>query len=362
MKIISVFGTRPEAVKMAPVVAELRRHSQIESKVLVTAQHRDMLDQVLDIFNIVPDWDLNVMQDNQTPTDVAAEVLKRIQPILRDEKPDWILVQGDTTTVLAASLAAFYNRVKVGHVEAGLRTYDRNNPFPEEMNRVLADQLSDLHFAPTETSKQALLKEAIPPERIHVTGNTVIDALRVIVARSPNGALPDYPKYKKLVLVTAHRRENFGQPFANMLAALKQIADREDVHLIYPVHPNPNVRGPAHEVLGAHPHVTLLPPMDYLGFAHLLGKAHLILTDSGGIQEEAPGLGVPVLVMRNVTERPEAVAAGTAILVGTETEVIYRAAARLLDDPAAHQAMARAVNPFGDGHSAERIVNILLKS
>jgi UDP-N-acetylglucosamine 2-epimerase (non-hydrolysing) len=360
MKVISVFGTRPEAVKMAPVVAELRKHSQIISKVLVTAQHRDMLDQVLEIFGITPDYDLNVMQDNQTPTDVAAEVLKRLQPILRDEKPDWILVQGDTTTVLAASLAAFYNRVKVGHVEAGLRTYDRNNPFPEEMNRVLADQLSDLHFAPTETSKQALLKEAIPAERIHVTGNTVIDALRVIVTRPVNGAMPIYPADKRLVLVTAHRRENFGEPFANMLAALKQIADRPDVHLIYPVHPNPNVRGPAYDVLGEHPHVSLLPPMDYLTFTHLLGKAHLILTDSGGIQEEAPGLGVPVLVMRNVTERPEAVAAGTARLVGTETDTITREAARLLDDPAVHQAMARAVNPFGDGHAAERIVSILL--
>lgn len=360
MKVISVFGTRPEAVKMAPVVAELRKHSNVESKVLVTAQHRDMLDQVLDIFGITPDFDLDVMQEDQTPTDVAAEVLKRIQPILRDEQPDWILVQGDTTTVLAASLAAFYNRVRVGHVEAGLRTYDRHNPFPEEINRVLADQLSDLHFAPTETARAALLKEAIPPERVHVTGNTVIDALRVIVARPANGSLPTYPANKRLVLVTAHRRENFGQPFANMLAALKGIADRGDVHLLYPVHPNPNVRGPAYEVLGHHPHVTLLPPMDYLAFAHLMAKAHLILTDSGGIQEEAPGLGVPVLVMRAVTERPEAVAAGTAKLVGTDTQVIFSEAAKLLDDPAAHAAMAKAVNPFGDGHAAERIVSILL--
>ncbi len=347
---------------MAPVVAELKKHAWVESKVLVTAQHRDMLDQVLEIFGITPDYDLDVMQDNQTPTDVAAEVLRLIQPILQDEKPDWILVQGDTTTVLAASLAAFYNRVKVGHVEAGLRTHDRHNPFPEEINRVLADQLSDLHFAPTETSKRALLQEAISPERIHVTGNTVIDALRVIVSRPSNGALPEYPTDKRLILVTAHRRENFGEPFANVLAALKQIADRGDVHLIYPVHPNPNVRVPAYEVLGHHAHVTLLAPMDYLAFAHLMGKAHLILTDSGGVQEEAPGLGVPVLVMRAVTERPEAVEAGTAKLVGTNTEVIVREAARLLDDPAAHQAMARAVNPFGDGHAAERIVSILLKN
>ncbi len=362
MKVISVFGTRPEAVKMAPVVAELRKHSQIESKVLATAQHREMLDQVLEIFNIAPDYDLNVMQDNQTPTDVAAEVLKRIQPILQAEKPDWILVQGDTTTVLAASLAAFYNRVKVGHVEAGLRTYNRYNPFPEEINRVLADHLSDLHFAPTETARQALLKEGIPDERIHVTGNTVIDALKVITARPANGSLPPYPADKRLVLVTAHRRENFGRPFANMLAAMKQIADRGDVHLIYPVHPNPNVRGPANEVLGSHPHVTLLPPLDYLAFVHLMGRAHLILTDSGGIQEEAPGLGVPVLVMRHVTERPEAVAAGTAKLVGTDTITIVGEAARLLDDATAHGAMARAVNPFGDGRAGERIVGILLNT
>lgn len=362
MKVISVFGTRPEAVKMAPVVAELKRHAGVEAEVLVTAQHRDMLDQVLEIFNIRPDYDLDVMQDNQTPTDVAAEVLKRIQPILRDQKPDWILVQGDTTTVLAAALAAFYNRVKVGHVEAGLRTYDRYNPFPEEINRVLADQLSDLHFAPTETAKQALLKEAIPAARIHVTGNTVIDALKVIVSCPANGSAPGYPDHKRLVLVTAHRRENFGQPFANILTGLKRIADRGDVHLLYPVHPNPNVRGPAYEILGDHPDITLLPPLDYLTFTHLMAKAQLILTDSGGIQEEAPGLGVPVLVMRAVTERPEAVQAGTAKLVGTEADVIYTEAAKLLDDPLAHAAMAQAVNPFGDGHAAERIVSILLQS
>src|SRR5574337_112142 len=362
MKVISVFGTRPEAVKMAPVVAELRQHPQIESKVLVTAQHREMLDQVLDIFGITPDYDLDVMQEDQTPIDVAAEVLQRIQPILRDERPDWILVQGDTTTVLAAALAAFYSGARVGHVEAGLRTYDRHNPFPEEINRVLADHLSDLHFAPTETAKQALLKEGISPQRIHVTGNTVIDALRVIVARPANGSSPSYPADKRLVLVTAHRRENFGEPFANVLAALKRIADRDDVHLIYPVHPNPNVRGPAYEVLGNHPNVTLLPPMDYLAFAHLMVRAHLILSDSGGIQEEAPGLGVPVWVRRRVTERPEAVAAGTAKLVGTDTTTIVVEAFRLLDDPAAHSEMARAVNPFGDGHAAERIVSILLRT
>ncbi|MBI3764703.1 MAG: UDP-N-acetylglucosamine 2-epimerase (non-hydrolyzing) [Chloroflexi bacterium] len=364
MKVLSIFGTRPEAVKMAPVVAELRKHPTVESRVLVTAQHRDMLDQVLDLFDIRPDHDLNIMQADQSPTEVAAEVLLRLQPVLRDERPDWVLVQGDTTTAMAAALGAFYERVKVGHVEAGLRTHDRQNPFPEEVNRVLADQLADLCFAPTETARRALLKENVPAERIHVTGNTVIDALRTIVARAPehaNGRRALVPPGKRLVLVTAHRRENFGEPLANICAALREIAARPDVYLIYPVHPNPNVRGPVYAALDGLPNVSLLPPLDYLEFASLMSRAHLILTDSGGIQEEAPGLGVPVLVMRAVTERPEAVEAGTARLVGTASRTIVAEASRLLDDPAAHAAMARAVNPFGDGRAAERIVSILLK-
>ncbi len=357
-KVLVVFGTRPEAVKMAPVVLELRRRQGFVSKVLVTAQHREMLDQALNIFNIVPDYDLNVMQEDQTLSGTAETILHRLQPILQEEKPDWILVQGDTTTALAAALAAFYNRIKVGHVEAGLRTYDRSNPFPEEINRVLTDHISDLRFAPTETAKRALLKENIPAGGIHMTGNTVVDALRMIAAR-PTGTTPTVPDGKRLVLVTAHRRESFGQPFSHMLAAMREIADRGDVHLIYPVHPNPHVCKSAYDALGNHPHVTLLPPTDYPTFVHLMGKAYLILTDSGGIQEEAPSFGVPVLVMRETTERPEAIEAGTAKLVGTETVSIVAAARALLDDPAARAAMAKIENPFGDGHAAERIASVL---
>ena len=360
MRILSVFGTRPEAVKMAPVVSVLARTPSVESRVLVTAQHRDMLDQVLQIFGLKPDYDLDVMQHNQSPTEVLARVMTGLQPVLTDFKPDWVLVQGDTTTVLAAALAAAYARCKVGHVEAGLRTYDRDNPFPEELNRVLADHISSLHFAPTALSAAALAREGIPAERIHITGNTAIDALKIIIAQPAPADLPSVPTGKRLILVTAHRRENHGQPLQGIIAALQQLANRPDVHLIYPVHRNPNIWEPVHAALGHHPNITLLPPMDYLGFAHLMGQADLILTDSGGIQEEAPGLGVPVLVLRIVTERPEAVQAGTAKLVGTDTETIVREATRLLDDPAAHAEMARAVNPFGDGHAAEKIVAALL--
>jgi UDP-N-acetylglucosamine 2-epimerase (non-hydrolysing) len=331
---------------MAPVVAELRRRGGVRARVLVTAQHRHMLDQVLEIFDIRPDYDLNIMQENQSPTQVAAEVLLRLRPVLLAERPDWVLVQGDTTTAVAAALAAAYERAKVGHVEAGLRTYDRQNPFPEETNRVLADHLADLCFAPTATARAALLKENIPAEKIHVTGNTVVDALRTIVARLSvghglNGSLPAVPAGKRLVLVTAHRRENFGQPLANICAALRQLAARPDVQVLYPVHPNPNVQGPVNAALGGLPNVTLVPPLDYLGFVALMGRAHLILTDSGGIQEEAPGLGVPVLVMRAVTERPEAVQAGTARMVGTDPAEIVRQAARLLDDPATRRRTPR---------------------
>ena len=400
MKVLSIFGTRPEAVKMAPVVAELRKHADVESRVLVTAQHRDMLDQVLDIFDIQPDFDLDIMQENQAPIQVAAEVLVRLAPVLRSDRPDWVLVQGDTTTAMAAGLCAFYEKVKVGHVEAGLRTYDRQNPFPEEINRVLADHLADMCFAPTEAARRALLKENVPEAKIVVTGNTVIDALQTIVARidwpSPqsgifdgqsgtqatNGGRPPrlpaspeglskmlqssargaiVPPGKRLVLVTAHRRENFGRPLADICAALKEIAARPDVHLVYPVHPNPNVQQPVYAALGGVPAVSLLPPVDYLEFVSLMSQAHLILTDSGGVQEEAPGLGVPVLVLRAVTERPEAVEAGAAQVVGTHTPDIVAAAARLLDDDAIHAAMARAVNPFGDGRAAGRIVSMLLQ-
>ncbi|GBL18734.1 UDP-N-acetylglucosamine 2-epimerase [Anaerolineaceae bacterium] len=364
MRVLSVIGTRPEAVKMAPVVAALQRAAGVQSRVLVTAQHRELLDQVLQLFGIKPDYDLNLMQPDQSPSDVLAQVLVNMQVPLRDFLPDWVLVQGDTTTVLGAGLAAAYAGIAVGHVEAGLRTYDRANPFPEELNRVLADHLSALHFAPTELARSALLREGIAPARVHVTGNTVIDALRFITARPPSATtqamLDALPAGRRLILVTAHRRENFGAPLQGIIGALRALAQRGDVQIVYAVHPNPSVSGPVQAALGAVPGITLAPALDYLTFGHLMRRAALILTDSGGVQEEAPGLGVPVLVLRSVTERPEAVQAGVALLVGTETSAIVSAANRLLDDSAAYNKMATATNPFGDGHAGERIVALLL--
>jgi UDP-N-acetylglucosamine 2-epimerase (non-hydrolysing) len=366
---MSVFGTRPEAIKMAPVVKELERHpDQIESLVCVTAQHREMLDQVLDLFSIVPDEDLEVMRDNQTPTQVASAVLARVEPILRATRPDWVLVQGDTTTVAAASMAAFYTGVRVGHVEAGLRTHDKWQPFPEEVNRRIAGVIADRHFAPTREARENLLREGIDGETILVTGNPVIDALQWVVAQPFDlDTLPvdrsvlGSPK-RKLVLVTAHRRENHGAPLERICGALKDLATRDGdpVHIVYPVHLNPNVWDPVHRLLGDVPNVTLTPPLDYLPLVHLMKRAYLVLTDSGGIQEEAPGLGVPVLVLREVTERPEAVAAGTVRVVGTDRERIVAQATRLLDDAAERERMARAVNPYGDGRASRRIVASLL--
>lgn len=373
LKVLSIFGTRPEAIKMAPIVRELERRPNIISEVCVTAQHREMLDQVLEIFGITPNYDLDLMRPGQTPTQVAARVLLELDTLLRQVQPDWILVQGDTTTVMAATIAARYLRIKVGHVEAGLRTGDMLNPFPEEMNRKVAGSICNLHFAPTPQSKANLLKENIADDSIVVTGNSVIDALLDISQRdwSPE---PDSPLFqwrdlnkdtigKKLILITAHRRENFGQPLLDICAALKAIASRgaDDLHLIYPVHLNPNVQEPVYRLLGDVPNITLIPPVDYLTLVHLMKRSTLILTDSGGIQEEAPSLGVPVLVLRTVTERPEGVAAGTVRVVGTDTESIVSQAFELLTDPAAYQAMSKAVNPYGDGHAAERIVDKLVQ-
>ncbi len=366
LRILSIFGTRPEAIKLAPVIRELERHPQkVRSRVCVTAQHREMLDQVLDLFGIVPDVDLDLMRPNQTPSQVAAAVLEQLDAVLQKERPDWVLVQGDTTTVLAASLAAYHRRVRVGHVEAGLRTRDKWRPFPEEMNRRLADHLSDLHFAPTEQARQNLLREGLPDETIHVTGNPVIDALLEIAGRpwEPLAGHPfsRLPQDRRLVLVTAHRRESFGRPLLQICAALRHLARRDDLHLVYPVHRNPNVWEPVHRELGAEPGITLLPPVDYGELVYLLKRCTLVLTDSGGIQEEAPALGKPVLVLRERTERPEGIEAGVARLVGTDPQRIVAEAGRLLDDPQAYEAMARAVNPYGDGHAAERIVAALLE-
>jgi UDP-N-acetylglucosamine 2-epimerase (non-hydrolysing) len=367
MKILSVIGTRPEAIKMAPVLRELQARSAertLQSIVCVTAQHRRMLDQVLTLFDIRPDYDLDIMRENQSLTHVTANVLIGLEKILRREKPDWVLVQGDTTTVLAAALAAFYQHVRVGHVEAGLRTWDKFRPFPEEVNRKVADGICDLHFAPTETARQNLLREGIDAKSILVTGNTVIDAL-YWAARLPFNPralkIPQLDDNVRIILVTAHRRENFGKPLENICAALRAIAERyrADVHIVYPVHMNPNIRKPARQLLGGLANITLLPPLEYLALVNLMKRAHLVLTDSGGIQEEAPGLGKPVLVLREVTERPEAVQAGTVKIVGTDGERIVAETVRLLEDSNAYDQMARAVNPYGDGHAAERIVEAL---
>jgi UDP-N-acetylglucosamine 2-epimerase (non-hydrolysing) len=371
-KVLTVFGTRPEAIKMAPVVRELGKHARdVQVQVCVTGQHREMLDQVLGLFDITPDVDLDLMQVNQSPSQVAARVLSNMDPLLNVLRPDLVLVQGDTTTVMATCIAAHYHRVKVGHVEAGLRTYDRFNPFPEEANRVVADHICGLHFAPTCTARDNLLREGISSQGIFVTGNTIIDALQWMVSQPSTPELNNYLENMGIrksdrnssqlsILVTAHRRESFGQPIGDICSALDILARRTDVHIIYPVHRNPNIWEPAHALLGNHPNITLIPPVDYLTLVHLMKHSHLILTDSGGIQEEAPSLGVPVLVLRETTERPEAVEAGAARVVGTSPERIVSEAQRLLDDPATHAAMAQSINPYGDGLAAKRIVDVLL--
>lgn len=362
MKLLFVFGTRPEAIKMAPVIHAVQKHpDRLQARVCVTAQHRQMLDQVLTLFGITPDHDLHVMESNQTPTHVAAAVLQRLEPVLRAEQPDWVLVQGDTTSAAAAALAAFYARSKVAHVEAGLRTRDRWQPFPEEINRRVVSAIAELHLAPTTRSRENLLREGIDADRVLVTGNTVVDALRWVAARGAGDA-PDVPPGADLVLMTAHRRENFGAPIENICRAVAEVARARNgrVHFLYPVHPNPQVREPAHRLLGHVPGVTLTAPLEYGALVGALKRARVVLTDSGGLQEEAPGLGVPVLVLREVTERPEAVDAGTARIVGTDPERIVRELTRLLDDAQEHRKMARATNPFGDGQASERIVAALL--
>jgi UDP-N-acetylglucosamine 2-epimerase (non-hydrolysing) len=366
IKVLSIIGTRPEAIKMAPVVIELENHSdQIRSLVCVTAQHREMLDQVLDLFKIKPDYDLDLMRAEQSLSDLTARVFTALEPILKQEKPDWVLVQGDTTTVMAASLVAFYHRVKVGHVEAGLRTFDKWQPFPEEINRKVADAVADLHFAPTKTSRDNLLQEGIEPKKIFITGNPVIDALQ-LAAEMPydldSGLLKDIPWKKRILLVTAHRRENLGKPLENICNALLELIQKHsDIHVVYPVHLNPQVRDPVYQLLGDQEGITLLPPLEYLPMVMLMKRSYLVLTDSGGIQEEAPGLGKPVLVLRAVTERPEAVKAGTVRLVGTDRPQIIQETEKLLTDEPLYRKMSKAKNPYGDGKAAERIVEKLLE-
>ncbi len=364
-RVLTIFGTRPEAIKMAPVIKRLSISPDVDSRVCVTAQHREMLDSVLALFDIQPHYDLNIMQDNQGLVDITVAVLHKLVRVLQEFAPHRVLVQGDTTTTFVASLAAFYQKIRVGHIEAGLRTGDRLAPWPEEMNRKLTSGLADLHFAPTEISKQNLLKENVDPDRILVTGNTVIDALEEIVARidgDPSLArtLADQFSYldpdRRLVLVTGHRRESFGERLRCICHSLLELSRLEDVQIVYPVHLNPDVQKPVYSILGDSSNICLIEPLEYLSFVYLMKESYLILTDSGGIQEEAPSLGKPVLVMRDKTERPEGVATGTVKLVGTTTESIVGEATRLLDSREEYQKMARAQNPYGDGHAAEKIV------
>lgn len=370
IRIMTIFGTRPEAVKMAPIIHELQRFPDaITTLIGVTAQHREMLDQVLDAFQIAPDFDLNLMQPDQNLADLTARIFNHLNPYLQQHQPDWLLVQGDTTTVMVAALLGYYNHIKVGHVEAGLRTHDKWQPFPEEINRRVAGVVADLHFAPTENNRLNLLNEGIRDEHIHVTGNTAIDALRIISHQLPPALTEQLlaragviPGDRRLVLVTAHRRENFGQPIVDICQALLHLAShyREEIAIVYPVHLNPSIQEPVYTLLNAVENIHLLPPLDYVPMVHLMKHATLILTDSGGIQEEAPSFGIPTLVLRARTERQEGVTAGTLKLVGTDPDRIFSEAMRLLDVPEAYAAMAGAVNPYGDGHAAERIVAALL--
>ena len=372
LKVLVVFGTRPEAIKMAPLVKQLQSHSSIITKVCVTAQHRQMLDQVLDLFNITPDYDLNIMKPGQTLADVTTNILNGLSPILINDRPDIVLVHGDTATTFATSLAAYYQKIKVGHVEAGLRTGDIYSPWPEEANRRLTGVLSTYHFAPTQTSLNNLVKENVDTSCICVTGNTVIDALLSVVNKlqQPNNLPTQISKEfsfvsedRKIILVTGHRRENFGSGFENICQALKQIANQfPDVDIVYPVHLNPNVQEPVKRILSSVNNIHLIQPLDYLPFVYLMNKSHIILTDSGGIQEEAPSLGKPVLVMRDTTERPEAVEAGTVKLVGTHTSTIVSNIASLLTDPHEYEQMSIAHNPYGDGQASQRIIDFLLEN
>ncbi|WP_035050184.1 non-hydrolyzing UDP-N-acetylglucosamine 2-epimerase [Carnobacterium jeotgali] len=362
IKVLTIFGTRPEAIKMAPVVKELNRQSdRFESLVAVTAQHREMLDQVLKTFDISPDYDLNIMKENQTLSEITSNVLIGLDKVMKEANPDIVLVHGDTTTTFAASISAYYNQIKVGHVEAGLRTWDKYAPFPEEVNRQLTDVIADIYFAPTIESKQNLLKENHPEEKIFVTGNTAIDALKQTINKDyHHTVLENIGPNSKLVLVTMHRRENQGKPMERVFKAIRQVVDQhEEVEIIYPVHLNPVVQKMAEQVLGKHPRIHLIAPLEVLDFHNLAAKSYLIMTDSGGVQEEAPSLGVPVLVLRDTTERPEGVAAGTLKLVGTQTETIIKEMTNLIVNEEAHKKMAVANNPYGDGLASERILDFI---
>lgn len=366
IKVMTVFGTRPEGIKMAPIIKAMENVSEIESIICVTAQHRQMLDQVLNLFKIEPDYDLNIFQPGQTLTDITIRALKGLESVIMEVKPDILLVQGDTTTVFAGALAAFYQKVKIGHVEAGLRSGNMYSPYPEEANRKLTGILTDFHFAPTETNKRNLLNEGYPEDRIFITGNTVIDALKFAVKEDFKFENPllnsiDYSK-ERVILMTSHRRENIGKPMENIFSAVNDIVNKyDDVSVVFPIHLNPKVREIAYRVFDGNGRVHLIEPLDYEPFTNLMAKSHIVVTDSGGLQEEAPSLGKPVLVVREETERPEGIEAGTAKLAGTDYESIYNNLDRLLSDPQEYDKMANAVNPYGDGKASERIVDIILK-
>ena len=359
-KIMLVFGTRPEAIKMCPLVNELKKRKSIETVVCVTGQHRQMLDQVLEAFSVVPDYDLSIMKDKQTLFDVTVNILERIKTVLEEVKPDVVLVHGDTSTTFVTALACFYLQIPVGHVEAGLRTYNIYSPYPEEFNRQAVSIISQYNFAPTELSRQNLLKEGKNPESIYVTGNTAIDALKTTVRADYTHPELEWADGSRLIMITAHRRENLGEPMRHMFKAIRRVMDEHpDVKAIYPIHMNPVVREIAQEYLGDDDRIHIIEPLDVLDFHNFLSRSYLILTDSGGIQEEAPSLGKPVLVMRDTTERPEGIAAGTLKLVGTEEETIYKEFSRLLSDKDEYEAMSKASKPYGDGHACERIADIL---
>ncbi len=362
-KIMLVFGTRPEAIKMCPLVNELKKRDGVELTVCVTGQHRQMLDQVLEAFSVVPDYDLSIMKERQDLFDITTNILQRIKAVLEEVRPDVVLVHGDTSTTFVTALACFYLQIPVGHVEAGLRTYDVYSPYPEEFNRQAVGVISQFNFAPTEISKQNLLREGKRAESVYVTGNTAIDALKTTVRKDYTHPELDWAAGSRLIVITAHRRENLGEPMHQMFRAIRRIIDEHpDVKAVYPIHMNPVVRRAAEEELGGCDRIHIIEPLDVLDFHNFMARCHLILTDSGGIQEEAPALGKPVLVMRDTTERPEGIAAGTLRLVGTEEETIYREFKRLLTDEEAYRAMSVAANPYGDGHACERIADILLKN
>lgn len=362
IKVMTIFGTRPEAIKMAPLVKELKSRKEIECIVCVTAQHREMLDQVLEVFEIKPDYDLNIMSKGQTLSDITSKALKGLEEIIKEVKPNIVLVHGDTTTTFAGALAAYYNQVDIGHVEAGLRTWNKYSPYPEEMNRQMVGIMADMHFAPTKTSRNNLIKEGKKTENIYVTGNTAIDALATTIKKDYNHPIFEWLGNDKLILLTAHRRENLGEPMRQMFRAIKRIVDEfEGVKVIYPVHLNPKVREVADEILGNDTKVRLIEPLEVIDFHNFINRAYIILTDSGGIQEEAPGLGKPVLVLRDTTERPEGIEAGTLKLAGTEEEKIYGLTKELLSNKSVYEQMSKAANPYGDGKASKRIADAIIQ-